>query len=286
MKTVWRRLVGGLRGASAPSPVTDADWRPSAPGGEVVYAIGDVHGRADLLGSMVSAIWHDIDSHGIRKPVIVPLGDYIDRGPETRRVLQILLAIRDSGEVEFRPLMGNHEQIMLGFLSDDPMVGAKWVRFGGAETLRAYGVPPPSPSVQDPDIWRRTQAAFIKALPQRHLAFLEALEICHERGDYFFAHAGVRPGVRLADQDETDLLWIRAPFLQEAKELEKIVVHGHTPEEIPMFKDCRIGLDTGAYATGRLTAIRLEGTTRRILQARARPSGPPEIAWYEEGEVG
>jgi serine/threonine protein phosphatase 1 len=285
MKPIWRAFTDLLSSRTiAASPDMGAADSPHAPPGEVLYAIGDVHGRADLLAPLLAAIWRDVETSGAKTPVVIPLGDYVDRGPESFQVLELLLAARDTGEVEFRPLMGNHEQIMLGFL-EDPAVGPAWVKHGGAETLRAYGVASPAPMVQDPEAWRQVQTAFAKAIPKRHRRFLEDLEVCHERGDYFFAHAGVRPGVSLADQKDTDLLWIRAPFLQDAKGLEKIVVHGHTAEMKPMFKDCRIGLDTGAYATGRLSAVRLEGGARRILQAQAEASGPPSVDWFEEGDL-
>jgi len=285
MKPLWRAFTDLLSSRTIPASLeAGAADQPRAPLGEVIYAIGDVHGRADLLAPLMEAIWQDFETCKVKAPVVVPLGDYVDRGPESYQVLEILLAARDTDQVEFRPLMGNHEQIMLAFL-EDPSVGPAWVKHGGAETLRAYGISPPPPMLQDPDVWRKVQTAFAKAMPKRHRAFLEDLEVCHERGDYFFAHAGVRPGVSLADQKDTDLLWIRAPFLQDAKGLEKIVVHGHTPEMKPMFKDCRIGLDTGAYATGRLSAVRLEGDTRRILQAQAEASGPPSVDWFEEGDL-
>jgi serine/threonine protein phosphatase 1 len=285
MKPIWRTLTDLLSGRTPPASALDGAeaLSPRAPPGEVVYAIGDIHGRADLLAPLLAAIWRDIEVHQVKKPVVVPLGDYVDRGPESVQVLELLLAARDTGEVEFRPLMGNHEQIMLAFL-DDATVGPAWVRHGGAETLRSYGVVAPAPPAQETELWRRVQAAFVKALPKRHRLFLEELEVCHERGDYFFVHAGVRPGVALADQKDTDLLWIRAPFLQDARGLEKIVVHGHTPEMKPMFKDCRIGLDTGAYATGRLSAVRLEGDARKVLQAQAGASGLPSVEWFDEGD--
>ena len=249
-----------------PSPAAAASTE-----GRVVYAIGDIHGYLDLLDDLLDTIARDFAAlHRQDRPVLVFVGDYVDRGPASRGVIDRLIALTTAsahqGAFEVRALMGNHEQTMLSFL-DNPEAGAAWVEFGGGETMTSYGVARPIGRV-DQDAWRDIQASFQTEVPASHLAFLQALELSATYGDYFFVHAGVRPGVPLDRQTSEDLLWIRNDFLSQPHRLPCVVVHGHTPDEEPFIGPDRINIDTGAYATGVLTAVRLIEGPPVILQAR------------------
>jgi serine/threonine protein phosphatase 1 len=252
-----RRLFGQRRAKTSDAPT---------PGGRVVYAIGDVHGCADLLASLVAAIQADAARLAPKqRPVIIFVGDYVDRGEGSRDVIDQVIALMDNPAFDVRALKGNHEEALLQFL-DDPEFGQTWLEFGGGPTLRSYGVDAPRLRSHASE-WRAAQAAFQVALPRHHLEFLRDLELMAIYGDYVFVHAGVRAGVALADQAESDLLWIRNDFIQATAPFEKVVVHGHTPEAAAFVDSRRIGIDTGAYATGVLTAVRLNGADRTILQA-------------------
>ena len=236
----------------------------AAPEGVRIYAIGDVHGRLDVLDSLLEAIW--LDRSPDAKPVLIMLGDYVDRGPASREVLDRLIGLQDNTAIETRFIRGNHDETMLRFL-DEPSLGPTWCGFGGAEALRSYNVIAPLMS-DDAEGWEATRQAFADAISPDQVRFLQALEPCAEYGDYFFTHAGVRPGVELDEQDPHDMMWIRDDFLRGSATFSKTVVHGHTPEEDAFVSDRRIGVDTGAYATGRLTAIVLEGLERRLIYAQ------------------
>lgn len=242
--------------------------KPASSGERLVYAVGDVHGRADLLDGLLARIVADAAPALARgeRPLLIFLGDYVDRGANSRGVLDRLIALSGGPGFEVRTLMGNHEEAMLGFL-DDPEAGAGWLEFGGGATLASYGVAPPIGRPSGEDLLRLGQA-LSAALPAAHLNLLRSLEMAIVMGDYVFVHAGLRPGVPLHAQTARDLLWIRQEFLSEKKPFEKVVVHGHTPEEMPYDGPNRIGLDTGAYATGVLTGVRLLGIERSILQYR------------------
>ena len=229
-----------------------------------LYAIGDVHGRLDALDLLIGAIRAE-PSEGLR-PVLVMLGDYVDRGPASRDVLERLISLERDPSLETRFIRGNHEETMFGFLSE-PSLGATWCSFGGVETLSSYGVVAPLSS-DPPEAWEATRDAFVAALPTSHARFLQALEPAVEYGDYFFTHAGVRPGIGLDEQEPHDMMWIRDDFLRGSATFSKAIVHGHTPEADAFVSDRRIGVDTGAYATGRLSAIVLEGLERRLIQAQ------------------
>jgi serine/threonine protein phosphatase 1 len=246
---------------------------PRSTGGRLIYAIGDVHGRIDLLGPLLEDIAADARRSAkdrAPRPVLIFLGDYVDRGPGSREVVETALALKRASDFEVRTLIGNHEETLLAFL-DDPMVGASWVEYGGAQTLASYGVHPPS-SRADVEAWEGARTAFATAFPADHLAFLRGLELHASYGDYVFVHAGVRPGVPFERQDPRDLLWIRQEFLDVDHGLGKVVVHGHTPEVEPYMGRHRIGIDTGAYATGVLTALKLQDEAVTVLQSH---SGPP-----------
>jgi serine/threonine protein phosphatase 1 len=227
---------------------------PRTPDGIRLYAIGDVHGRADLLAQLFAGIDRDIATHPAPRVIEILLGDYIDRGPQSREVLDILVSRSRSRRLVC--LKGNHETYIPGFLRDPAMLG-QWRHFGGLETLVSYGVVP-SISADDEE-QRKLAAAFGRALPQSHRRFLATLKSSFVCGDYFFAHAGVRPGIPLSQQHEQDLLWIREDFLFHEKSFGKIVIHGHTPVSEPDIRSNRINIDTGAFATGILTCLVLQG---------------------------
>jgi serine/threonine protein phosphatase 1 len=242
---------------------------PSAalPQGLVVYAIGDVHGRLDLLQALVAQIAADVAALPPESAIeLVFLGDYIDRGPASFGVVEEVLDLSASAAFTVRTLKGNHEDALLSFL-EDARVGPTWARYGAIETLRSYGVRAPV-MLDDPQGWEAAREALDEAIPERHKAFLRALELYVIHGDYCFVHAGLRPGVPIADQEEFDLLTIRAEFLFSKRPFEKKVVYGHTPGFVPKIEPHRIGIDTGAFATGVLTCLRLSGTESHILQAR------------------
>jgi len=234
------------------------------PQGQLVYAIGDIHGRADLLALLLAEIESDsARSKDAKRRTLVFLGDYIDRGHDSRRVVDMVLDDLPAGfDAHF--LKGNHEAIMLDFL-DDPSYLGHWLANGADATFRSYGLDVAELVGRGaaPEVWRR---AFLASLPETHRDFFEALELAVSFGDYFFVHAGVRPGVPLEAQDPNDMIWIRGPFLQSEDDFGKIVVHGHTPGRDPVIRANRIGIDTGAVYTDRLTALRLENGSRRLMQ--------------------
>jgi serine/threonine protein phosphatase 1 len=228
---------------------------PRLPKGLRVYAIGDIHGRADLLKAVLKQIDVDCILYPSIRPIIVFLGDYIDRGPASREVLDLLLECRQTKEAAF--LKGNHETFVRRFLSE-PAILDEWRQCGGLETLVSYGL---MPSI-NPDALEQAQLAeeLAMSIPKRHLEFLEALDPSFSCGEFLFVHAGIRPGIPIQKQSEEDLLWIREEFLSWEQRFEKFVVHGHTPVPAPDFRSNRINIDTGAFATGRLTCIVIEGT--------------------------
>ena len=237
------------------------------PQGQLVYAIGDIHGRADLLALLLAEIESDsARSKDAKRRTLVFLGDYIDRGHDSRRVVDMVLDDLPAGfDAHF--LKGNHEAIMLDFL-DDPSYLGHWLANGADATFRSYGLDVAELVGRGaaPEVWRR---AFLASLPETHRDFFEALELAVSFGDYFFVHAGVRPGVPLEAQDPNDMIWIRGPFLQSEDDFGKIVVHGHTPGRDPVIRANRIGIDTGAVFTDRLTALRLENGSWRLMQVDA-----------------
>jgi serine/threonine protein phosphatase 1 len=236
--------------------------RLSVPEGLRIYAIGDVHGRADLLDQILERIDTQLAADPICRPVEIYLGDYIDRGPASREVLDRLIA--RSQERETVCLKGNHETYVDGFLSN-PAIFNEWRHLGGLETLLSYGLTPAANMGWAEQT--RTAAAFRQAIPESHHRFLAGLISSFTCGDYFFVHAGVRPGIPLQKQHEEDLLWIRQDFLLCEENFSKIVVHGHTPVREPDIRPNRINIDTGAYATGQLTCLILEGNKRQFIQA-------------------
>jgi serine/threonine protein phosphatase 1 len=236
---------------------------PSGPAGTRLYAIGDIHGRLDLLRTLTALIHDDAYRRQAPRNVVVYLGDYVDRGRESRAVIDFLLNEPLPG-FERIHLRGNHEDVMLRFLTDIS-AGPSWLNFGGRETLESYGIAAPQPHAE-PAALERAQRALAACLPTAHLEFLRGLRLQHEEGDYFFAHAGVKPGVPLDQQREQDLLWIRGEFLSSNAEFGRIVVHGHSISPVPDVRRNRIGIDTGAFMSDRLTCLAIEGTEWSFLQ--------------------
>jgi serine/threonine protein phosphatase 1 len=232
------------------------------PGTERLYVIGDIHGRADLLERMIDLIARDLQAAPARNSLTVTIGDYIDRGPDSRGVLERLPANPFPGD--FIALKGNHEALLAQFLHE-PAAAEHWRRLGGLETLHSYGVDV-GPLMHGRN-YRQTAEALAAALPAAHRDFLASLKTCWTEGGYFLCHAGVRPGVPLPRQREHDLLWMRDPFLGSAADFGKIVVHGHTPVEEPEIRANRINIDTGAFMTGRLSCAVLQAGHVRLLTA-------------------
>jgi serine/threonine protein phosphatase 1 len=221
----------------------------------LAYAVGDIHGRSDLLAELLREIEADAADEDTAKKTLIFIGDYVDRGPDSRGVVEILLhGLPEGFSTHF--LKGNHEDLLLGFL-DDPGGLHHWRMNGGEATIASYGVDVEGfESIgASPEAWRD---AFMAVLPPAHFDFLRHLSLQVPLGDYLFVHAGVRPGVPLHAQDDRDLIWIRGEFLDATEPFGKIVVHGHTPEREPVVRPNRIGIDTGAVFTGRLTALRLQ----------------------------
>jgi serine/threonine protein phosphatase 1 len=256
-------MLNGFRRAAAAGRRSGAD--PTA--GELIYAVGDVHGRYDLFKQLTGLIVEDWTARaGNRRPVVIFCGDYVDRGPNSAAVVEALIWLQQRSDIQACFLKGNHEAALMRFL-DNPSDCGGWLRFGGVETLRSYGVAPPSPD--DPGSCLRARDLLLQHMPSSHLRFLERLELMLVIGDYAFVHAGVQPGVDLRDQREDDLLWIRQDFLSDEGPFEKIIVHGHSwTDDKPRILPHRIGLDTGAYATGVLTAVRLDSDEIAVIQAR------------------
>ncbi len=235
---------------------------PTLPENLRIYAIGDVHGRFDLLEATAGKIKADLAASPPARAIEIFIGDYIDRGPQSREVVDWLIETPPLG-AERICLMGNHEDMMLEALAD-PSKLANWLFNGADATLASYGVTDLPASLE------AMHAACAEAIPPRHTEFLAALPHTVEFGSYLFVHAGIDPRRPLSEQDPHDLLWIREPFLSSEADFGRIVVHGHTPVVEPDIRKNRINIDTGAVFTGHLTCLVLEGTTRRLLQT------PPE----------
>jgi serine/threonine protein phosphatase 1 len=226
---------------------------PLLPEGLRVYAVGDVHGRADLLKQLFSRVDEDLKEYPIAEAIQIFLGDYIDRGENSATVLDLLIERAQTHRVAC--LKGNHEFFLSEFL-ENPGVLRHWAQYGALPTLVSYGL---TPTVNADSKQQAELAASLRnAIPKSHSQFLAGLKLCFTYGDFFFVHAGVRPGTPLSHQREEDLLWIRDDFLLHPEPFEKIIVHGHTPVWEPEVRNNRINIDTGAYATGRLTCLRLE----------------------------
>jgi serine/threonine protein phosphatase 1 len=254
--------------AEAPQREAALAFVPGGVNGQLVYAVGDIHGCYTQLHELLRRIAADVEARARgRIPNLIFCGDYVDRGPASARVIGALCWLKRHGPYKAHFLKGNHEQVMLDYIVNPP-VAAAWMQFGGMETLRSYGV--------DPSQRQAASGAHIKArddllerMPVSHLRFLEGLELMVGIGDYAFVHAGIRPGRPLAEQSEEDMLWIRDGFVDVDAPHERIVVHGHTWKgDQPQLRARRVGIDTGAYETGVLTAVRLEDGEAEFLTAR------------------
>ncbi len=218
-----------------------------------LYVIGDIHGRSDLLDRMIDRINSDVEKHGHREALTITLGDYVDRGPDSRGVLDRLS--RNPFSTWYVPLRGNHEVLFETFLRD-PSMAIHWRTFGGLQTLHSYGV-------RVADVMRgkgfeEAARALSAAVPAEHLAFFASLKNSVTVRDFFFCHAGIRPGVPLDRQHINDLSWIREDFLNSEHDFGKMVIHGHSPNEWPDVRRNRVNIDTGAFATNRLTCLVIE----------------------------
>ena len=239
---------------------TQQNARARVPDGVRLYAVGDIHGRADLLDGLHGRIARDAERAPGRRKVVVYLGDYVDRGPDSSAVVEGLIA-RPLPEFESVRLKGNHEDFLLSFI-DDASIGDAWLMNGAQATLASYGV---EIGGYGRDALEEARLALIRALPADHLEFFRGLALTYEAGDYLFVHAGIRPGVGLRHQKDHDLMWIRDAFLESDADFGRVVVHGHSIRAEPDIRPNRIGIDTGAYHTGRLTCLVLEAEERLFL---------------------
>jgi serine/threonine protein phosphatase 1 len=243
--------------------------KPRFPGrsgaqGHRAYVVGDIHGRLDLLDQLLAKIDADLKARPIRKSLLVFVGDLIDRGPHSAQVIERLRTYRRAG---VRPifLLGNHEEVLLRILGGDQSLISSWLRFGGIQCLKSYGVDASTLKSADPEA---AMSAIRAAVPRKHVEFLNSFMDTCRFGDYLFVHAGIRPGVELEQQTQTDLRWIRAPFLFDETDHGFTVVHGHTINPEVEERGNRIGIDTGAYRTGVLTALVIEDSERRFIDTR------------------
>lgn len=232
-----------------------------------ILAIGDVHGRADLLAELLKKFESFEATEGPADTRIVLLGDMIDRGPNSRGVIDFVIDLARRREVV--ALLGNHEMMMLHFL-EDPATLSAWLRYGALETLQSYGVEIMLPL--EPENLARTAAHAYAQIPAEHVAFLRSLRLSWTCGDFTFVHAGLRPGLPLQEQDDRDLLEIRAPFLNHNGWFGSYVVHGHTPVSKMEVHQNRMNIDTGAYATGRLTAAIISRDSLHSITISQRPT--------------
>ena len=247
---------------------------PRLPDNHLLYAVGDIHGRDDLLADLLAKIEADSAARPASSRVLVFLGDLVDRGPASAEVVERLRNYRPP-RTRLVFLAGNHEEVLLRILDGDGALVADWLRFGGAECLRSYGVNVARLRKMPPEQAVETVRS---ALPVAHAQFLRSFDDSFRAGDYLFVHAGIRPGVPLAEQAVSDLRWIREPFLGDRADHGFVVVHGHTIREQIEDAGNRIGIDTGAYRSGVLTALGLHCGDRWFLQASAaainhHPSG-------------
>lgn len=231
------------------------------PAGERVYAIGDIHGRRDLLDTLIDQIDADNDARGPAQTTLVCLGDLADRGPDSRGVIERLMQLDGARSCVF--LAGNHEELLIDVWDGKRQIAATFNRAGGRETLMSYGV-----SGETYDAWDLGEVteATGRMIPEDHIAFLRRFKNWHRIGDYLFVHAGIRPGVDIEDQELADLRWIRGDFIRSEVDHGVMVIHGHTITSDIDERPNRIGIDTGAFASGVLTAIGLEGGERWFLQ--------------------
>lgn len=241
---------------------------PSGARGYRAYVIGDIHGRHDLLEALLAKIHADLQHDPISRTLLVFVGDLIDRGPGSAQVLERLRTYDRPG-IRTVFLLGNHEEVLLRILGGDTSLISGWLRFGGLECLQSYGI-------DAANVRGRSAGELVEtvrtAIPAAHLEFLRSFVDSCRFGDYLFVHAGIRPGIPLEQQQQTDLRWIREPFLRDETDHGFVVVHGHTIHRKVQERSNRIGIDTGAYRTGVLTALVIEGKERRLIDTASEGS--------------
>jgi serine/threonine protein phosphatase 1 len=252
------------------TPSSKAMNRPHGGRGRRAYVVGDIHGRLDLLEELLGKIHNDMERRDPRETLLVFVGDLVDRGPESAQVVERL---RTYAHPNVRPifLLGNHEEILLRIIDGDASLIPSWLKFGGAQCLQSYGL-----SAKEVTIAQDAHALALigRAIPPQHVEFLRSFIDSCRFGDYLFVHAGIRPGIDLQEQRQSDLRWIREPFLFDESDHGFIVVHGHTISPEVEEKSNRIGIDTGAFATGVLTALAIEGDDRWFIDTRRDAAVP------------
>ena len=238
------------------------------------YVVGDVHGRLDLLDELLARIHADLDQRPSRKTMLVFVGDLIDRGPNSAQVVERLRTYRHPG-VRTAFILGNHEEVLLRILAGEAELIDDWRRFGGAQCLESYGVDVGELIGRDDD----AQLEIVReAIPKAHAEFLGSFVDTCRFGDYLFVHAGIRPGVELEQQLQSDLRWIRQLFLHDRRDHGFVVVHGHTISSEVEERPNRIGIDTGAYYSGVLTALAIEEGDRWYIDTKATAAAEPLAA--------
>ncbi|MFA7586788.1 MAG: metallophosphoesterase family protein [Novosphingobium sp.] len=257
-------MFDSIRQIFRPRPVAPPPDRPlpAIPAGQRIYAVGDVHGRLDLFNALIQAVEADDAGRPPAQTTIILLGDLVDRGPDSAGVIAAARSLAERRSV--RMIAGNHEEMFLNSFSDVDIL-REFLRFGGRETVLSYPI--------DPGTYRdltleETQGAMHRVIPAADLDFLRGFEDLIVIGDYVFVHAGIRPGVPLNEQEPRDLRWIRKQFVTSDEDFGHCIVHGHTIVEEPEIRTNRIGIDTGAYSSGRLTALALEGTQRWFIETQ------------------
>jgi serine/threonine protein phosphatase 1 len=238
--------------------ITFTEAPATLPPGRRIYAIGDVHGLADRLQTLHDAIRDDLRERPVAAPLLIHLGDYVDRGPDSAGVIALLADGPPIADVETINLIGNHENTMIEALAGDAASATDWVFNGGEPALASYGVAPGTPR----DQWAA-------AVPDAHMAFLRGLAVSHREGGYMFVHGGIRPGVALDEQLRDEMIRMRHPFLNSEADHGAVIVHGHTPVKQPIVRPNRIGIDTGAvlFPGSKLTCLVLEDDRMGFLFA-------------------
>ncbi|VAW12776.1 Serine/threonine protein phosphatase [hydrothermal vent metagenome] len=250
-----------------------AAWRPHVPPGQRIYAVGDIHGMSELLEDILSYVRADLAARPpAGKVTLVFLGDYVDRGPDSAKVLARLADLKIP-DVDVRCLMGNHEELFQQFLDEPIDIWPHWLLLGAVETLGSFGVAAPRNRVDRAQILAARKALSAE-ISTTVAGFFGSLRLFHVAGDYLFVHAGLKSNVPLERQDARDLLWIRREFLDSAEPFSHFVIHGHTPTQSPDVAANRIGIDTGAYLTGVLSCLVLEADRRWVFQSN-RPDLTP-----------
>ena len=240
---------------------------PAGARGHRAYAVGDIHGRIDLLEHLLAKIHSDLQRRPARKTLLVFVGDLIDRGPSSAQVIERLRCYRRDG-VQPVFLLGNHEEVLLRIVGGDSSIVDSWLQFGGLQCLQSYGVK--LASIRDRSAEQVVEIVRA-AVPREHVEFLETFADSCRFGDYLFVHAGIRPGIDVDQQTQADMRWIRDPFLYDESDHGFVVVHGHTISDEVDERPNRIGIDTGAYRSGVLTALAIEGSDRWLIDTRGSP---------------